>query len=77
MSAVPIRWKVSHILKAHEVTPYRFWQDSGLSSKVAYAIANDEHEVVDTGVIEKVIPYLRRLTRDETLQNGDVVEYVR
>lgn len=76
MATVPIRWKVSPILKAHGVTPYRFWKDAELSSKVAYAIANDEHEVVDTGVLEKVVPYLRRLTGNDALQIGDVVEYV-
>jgi hypothetical protein len=76
MSNMPIRWKVKSILEAHNLTPYRFWQDTGLSSKVAYAIANNEHEVVDTGVLEKVIPYLREKTGNLDLQVGDVVEWV-
>lgn len=75
MLRMPIRWKVETILNTHEVTPYRFWQDTGLSSKVAYAIAKDEHPRVDGGVIEKVIPYLRELTGDEELQIGDILEY--
>lgn len=75
MLQVPIRWKVKSILESKDVTPYRFWKDTKLSSKVAYAIANDEHDSVDLKILEKVIPYLRSLT-GRNIQIGDVVEYV-
>ncbi|MDQ3396737.1 MAG: helix-turn-helix transcriptional regulator [Deinococcota bacterium] len=75
MSKMPIQWKVKDILERHETTPYRFWKNTGLSREVAYAIANDKHPALDTGVVDKVVPYLRELTRDKSLQIGDVVEY--
>jgi hypothetical protein len=77
MSAMPIRWKVKPILDTRQTSTYRFWKDSELSRDVAYAIANGTHPALDTGVIEKVLPYLRDLTQNEELQIGDVVEYVR
>ena len=77
MTVMPIRWKVKPILDARKTSTYRFWKDSELSRDVAYAIANGSHAALDTGVIEKLVPYLRDLTRDESLQIGDVVEYVR
>lgn len=75
MPTMPVQWKVKIILEKHDTTPYRFWKETGLSREVAYAIANDKHPALDTGVIEKVVPYLRDLTRNESLQIGDVVEY--
>lgn len=77
MSTMPIRWKVKPILETQKTSTYRFWKDSGLSRDVSYAIVNGTHLALDTGVIEKLMPYLRDLTRDEALQIGDVVEYVR
>ncbi len=76
MPTMPIRWKVKPILEARQTTPYRLWKDSGLSRDVAYGIANGTHPALDTGVIEKLLPYLRELTRNDGLQIGDVVEYV-
>jgi DNA-binding Xre family transcriptional regulator len=70
-----INWKVKAILEAHGITPYKLRQESGLSVVVTYAIANNEHQALDTGVIEKLIPALRRLTGDDRIQIGDVVEY--
>ena len=77
MSTMPIHWKVKPILDANQTSTYRFWKDSELSRDVAYAIANSTHPALDTGVIEKVVPYLRDLTRNESIQIGDVVEYMR
>ena len=77
MSIMPIRWMVKPILEARQTTPYRLWKDSGLSRDVAYAIAKGTHPALDVGVLEKLVPYLRELTRNESLQIGDVVEYVK
>ncbi len=75
MSAMPVQWKVKPILEKHNTTPYRFWKETGLSRDVAYAIANGTHSALDAGVISKVVPYLRDLTRNKNLQIGDLVEY--
>ena len=76
MQAVPLNWKVANVLEAHKLTPYRLMVDSGLSSFVTYGITNNTHQALDAGVIDKLIPALRRLTGDDSLNIGDVVEYV-
>ena len=76
MQVVPISWKVAPLLEAHKLTPYRLMVDSGLSSFVTYGITNNTHQALDAGVIDKLIPALRRLTGDDALNIGDVVEYV-
>ncbi len=76
MQHMPLRWKVNPILERHKVTPYRLMVDSGLSRAVTYGIANNTHQALDTGVIEKLLPALRKLTKDTDLQIGDLVEYV-
>jgi hypothetical protein len=75
MTQMPLRWKVTPLLENHQITPYRLMVDSGLSRAVAYGIANNTHQALDAGVIEKLIPTLRKLTGDYALQIGDVVEY--
>jgi DNA-binding Xre family transcriptional regulator len=75
MESMPIVWKVGKLLKTHNITAYRLRQESGLSVGVAYGIANGEHQALDLGVIEKLIPALRKLTGNPKLQIGDVVEY--
>lgn len=75
MDTMPLRWKVKDLLKAHTITPYRLMRESGLSSVVAYGIANGEHQALDIRVIDKLLPALRKLTGDPTLQIGDIVEY--
>lgn len=76
MTPMPIKWKVKPLLEAQALSNYRFWRDSGLSRVTAYAIADGTHEALDAGVIDKLIPYLRKLTGNKALQIGDVVEYV-
>lgn len=76
MTQMPLHWKVKPLLDKHGVTPYRLMVQSGLSRAVTYAIANDTHPALDSGVIEKLIPAMRQLTRNDVLQIGDVVEYV-
>ena len=75
MTVMPLKWKVRPLLDSHEVTPYRLMVQSGLSRAVTYAIANGTHTALDSGVIDKLIPALRELTRNKGLQIGDVVEY--
>ncbi len=75
MQPMPLRWKVKPILDAHNVTPYRLMKDTNLSREVVYGIVNNTHEALDARVIDKLVPYLRELTRDKSLQIGDVVEY--
>ena len=75
MLQVPIFWKVRPLLDAHDVTPYRLMQVSGLSRAVTYAIANNTHPALDIGVIDKLIPAMRTLTGDGALQIGDLVEW--
>jgi hypothetical protein len=75
MYPMPITWKVKKLLKAHDVTPYRLMVDSGLSRAIAYGIANNQHNALDTGVMDKLIPTLRKLTGRKHLQLGDVVEW--
>jgi hypothetical protein len=75
MQTMPIRWKVKALLDEHEITPYRLMVESGLSRPITYAIANNEHNALDTGVMDKLIPALRKLTGDKSLQIGDVVEW--
>lgn len=75
MQNMPIRWKVAPLLTKHKVTKYRFWKDSGLSQETAYAIAENKHNALDTRVIDKLIPYMRKLTGNVKLQVGEVLEY--
>jgi DNA-binding Xre family transcriptional regulator len=75
MLQMPIHWKVKPILERYKITNYRFWQDSGLARQTAYDIAEGKHRALDTRVIDKLIPYLRELTRNPKLQLGDAVEY--
>ena len=77
MSHMPISWKVRPLLNAAEVTPYRLMVESGLSRAIVYGIANGTHEALDAGVMDKLIPTLRKLTGRDELQIGDVVEWVR
>ena len=77
MNGMPIRWKVKPILDAHSVeSNYRFWRDSQLSRVTAYAIADGTHEALDVSVLDKLMPYLQKLTGNKDLQLGDVVEWV-
>ena len=76
LQAMPLHWKVANVLETHKLTPYRLMIDSGLSSFVTYGITNNTHTALDAGVIDKLIPALRRLTGDESLNIGDCVEYV-
>ena len=76
MSHMPISWKVKPLLDAHGVTPYRLMVESNLSRAIVYAIANNTHEALDAGVMDKLIPTLRDLTDSPDLQIGDVVEWV-
>ena len=73
---VPIVWKADKYLEREQITPYKFMKETGLSQKVAYGIAKGEQRTIDVGIIDKVMPYLRTLPGNETLQLGDVVEYV-
>jgi DNA-binding Xre family transcriptional regulator len=75
MNTMPLKWKVRDLLEAHSITPYRLRLESGLSSAVAYGIANGEHQALDMRVMDKLLPALRRLTGDSSLQIGDIVEY--
>jgi hypothetical protein len=50
--------------------------ESGLSRTIVYAIANNQHNALDTGVMDKLVPALRKLTGKKHLQVGDVVEWV-
>jgi hypothetical protein len=75
MIDMSLNWKVNPILEAHNLTPYRLMMESGLSRSVTYGIANNTHPALDAGVVEKLIPALRRLTKNGALQIGDIVEY--
>ena len=76
MSGMPISWKVKPLLDAEGVTPYRLMVESSLSRAIVYGIANNTHEALDAGVMEKLIPAMRKLTNKPELQIGDVVEWV-
>jgi hypothetical protein len=76
MKTMPLKWKVKPILDKHNITPYRLMVESKLARAVVYAIANNDHNSLDMRVIEKLIPTLRRLTKNNHLQIGDVVEWV-
>lgn len=76
MSCMPITWKVRPLLDKAGVTPYRLMVESDLSRAIVYGIANNTHEALDAGVMDKLIPTLRRLTKRPNLQIGDVVEWV-
>ncbi len=76
MMFMPIRWKVKSLLETNNVTPYRLMIESQLSRAITYGIANNTHNALDTGVMDKLIPALRKLTKNEALQIGDLVEWV-
>jgi hypothetical protein len=76
MLAMPIKWKVKPILDKHNLTPYRLMVESKLSRTIIYAIANNTHNALDVGVMDKLLPALRKLTKNKSLQIGDVVEWV-
>ena len=75
MANMPVKWKVKPYLDRYGVSNYRFWQDTGLARQTAYDIANGIHEALDQRATDKIIPYLRRLANDNSVDIGDVVEY--
>jgi hypothetical protein len=77
MQTMPIHWKVKPTLVKYHVSNYRFWKESGLARQTAYDIADEKHTALDTRVIDKLIPYLRKLTNNPKLQIGDAVEYIK
>ena len=74
MAFVPVKWKVKELLGAHDVTPYRFWKESGLANRTAYRLVNGETTTVNTDTLDATIKALRTLT-GRHIEIADLLEY--
>ena len=74
MQHMPVRWKIKELLEEHGLTPYRFWQESGLANRTAYRLVNGETTTVNTETLDAAIRTLRKLT-GRAVDIPDVLEY--
>ena len=75
MSVMPVKWKVKELLEAHDVTPYRFWKESGLANRTAYRLVNGETTTVNTDTLDATVKAVRVLT-GKPVDIADLLEYV-
>ena len=75
MSVMPVKWKVKELLEAHDVTPYRFWKESGLANRTAYRLVNGETTTVNTDTLDATVKAIRTLT-GKPVAIADLLEYV-
>ena len=74
MATMPVRWKVKEYLEAHEITPYRFWIESGLAKGTAYRLVNGDTNNLNTDTLDATVKALRTLT-GESVSISDLLEY--
>jgi predicted transcriptional regulator len=74
MAAMPVKWKVKEYLQAHNLTPYRFWLESGLAKGTAYRLVNGVTNNLNNTTLDATIRALRSLT-GEPVTITDVLEY--
>jgi DNA-binding Xre family transcriptional regulator len=56
-----VNWRVSQLLKDHDLTPYKFMKATGLAQGTAYSIANGKGEAVRLDTLGAVISGLEQL----------------
>lgn len=59
---VPLNWKLKEILEHNKITPYRFVQESNLSTSTIYRITGGRTEGVQGKVLDEILNALHRLT---------------
>lgn len=69
-----IKWKLKDYLDAHDLTPYKLAQVSGLAKNTVYSMARGEAEG-NLKTLETVIKTLREIT-GEQVELGDVIEVI-
>lgn len=74
MIRMPVTWKVKELLEVHDITPYRFWKESGLANRTAYRLVNGETTTVNTDTLDATIKTLRTLT-GKHVDIADLLEY--
>ena len=74
MATMPVRWKVKEYLQARDITPYRFWIESGLAKGTAYRLVNGNTHNLNTDTLDATIKALRTLT-GESVSVSDLLEY--
>jgi DNA-binding Xre family transcriptional regulator len=74
MAAMPIKWKVKEYLQAHNITPYRFWKESGLANRTAYRLVNGKTHNLNTETLDAALKALRSLT-GKPVSVADLLEY--
>ena len=62
MSSVPLNWKLKEVLEEHEITPYRFIQESSLSASTVYRITGGRTDGVQGETLDQILSTLYRLT---------------
>lgn len=69
-----MNWQLAEYLEAHNLTPYRLMEHSGLSSNTVYPMARNQAQRVSRDVLDRVIRSLRELTGKET-QTSDILRF--
>jgi DNA-binding Xre family transcriptional regulator len=59
---VGLRWKVTELLSAHAITPYRLMKESGVGQGTAYRLAANQAQTVNLETLDAIIRTLRKLT---------------
>ena len=72
---MPFRWRLRQILEQHEITPYRFAEESGVSQTTIYKITTGELRTLNGQVLDRTMGALERLT-GKRFEIGDIVERV-
>lgn len=62
MSTVPLHWKLKDVLDEEGITPYRFIQESSVSSTTIYRITGGRSVGVQGKILDEILSTLHRLT---------------
>lgn len=62
MNSVPLHWKLKKVLDEEGITPYRFIQESGVSSTTIYRITSGRSVGVQGRILDEILRTLHQLT---------------
>ena len=59
ISRTLLRNRVAEFLAERDITPYRLWQDTGISRETAYRLANDSSSIPRENVLAAICNYYK------------------
>ena len=62
MQRVPLKWKLEHVLKRHNISAYRLAKESGVGLTTIYRIKNNRTDTVQGRILDSILDSLNRLT---------------